>query len=190
MPLTNKQKMLLHVVPAGLRPPIDEAQRRVIQRTVGGFYSSADATATREGFVSVMAFYEDRSGGRLDGFSQGYWADARDKNERGEQTDRLTWRIAREAEALGWSADQVDAFLAGRHMSSGKCRGVADAPAYWLSRLLEALIRMNARCLAKPPGGATSFGRAPSDSGPGERFAGVAPSEGRPAGLSNGRRPA
>ena len=187
MPLTNKQKMLLHVVPAKLSPPIDEAQRRVIQRAVGGFYSSADATATREGFVSVMAFYEDRSGGRLDGFSQGYWADARDKNERGEQTDRLTWRIAREAEALGWSADQVDAFLAGRHMSSGKCLSVQTAGVYWLSRLVEALIRMNAR---SPSGGATSFGRARSDSGPGERFAGVAPSEGRPAGLSNGRRPA
>jgi len=178
MALTRKQKMLLHVVPAGLTPPIDEAQRRVIQRTVGGFYSGADASATREGFVAVMAFYESRSGGAMDGFSPGYWADAQRKNERGESTDRLIWRIRQEAESLGWSADHVDAFLQGRHMSAGKCASLDDASVYWLRRLVEALKRMKSR--AMPAGGrapsrdATRSRQAQPDSGSVGAFADVA----------------
>ena len=141
--LTRKQKMLLHTAAKSLG--IDEAQRRVIQTNAGGFYSAADKTASREGFAAVMAFYEDRSGGRLDGFTAGYWRDAVAKNQRGDDTDRLVWRIRREADALGWSAADTDAFLAGRHMSAGKVASVADASAYWLGKLLEALKQMNRR---------------------------------------------
>jgi hypothetical protein len=43
------------------------------------------------------------------------------------------------------TAPQLDAFLAGPHMSGGDCTGIASAPAYWLSRLLEALKAMNGR---------------------------------------------
>ena len=135
--------MLLHTAAKSLG--IDEAQRRVIQANVGGFYSAADKTASREGFAAVMAFYEARSDGKLDGFSEGYWRGAVAKNQSGDGTDRLIWRIRREAEALRWSDADVDAFLAGGHMSAGKAARVADASGYWLGRLLEALKQMNRR---------------------------------------------
>lgn len=138
--LTKKQKMLLHMAPDRLG--IDEAGRRTVQRNVGGFCSAADSDATHEGFVAVMAFWETRSGGCLDGFTPRYWqrADA-EKNP----TDRLCWRIRQEAAELALTAGQVDAFLAGKHMSGGRYHTVQEAPAYWLRRVLQALIEIRKR---------------------------------------------
>ena len=143
MALTNKQKALLHM--AAEKLGIDEAQRRIIQQNVGGFFSAADRTAGHEGFCAVMAFYEDRSGGRLAGCTEGYWRDSHAKNAGRVPTHRLIRRIDSEADLLGWTRLHVDNFLAGKHMTSGGHTSVQDAPAYWLRRLLQALIEMNKR---------------------------------------------
>lgn len=136
MKLSNKQKMLLHVVPAKLG--ITEAERRVIQRNVGGFHSAADKTCTREGFVKVMAFYESRSPERcLPGGTPGWWAAEKDKAAGPD--DSLVRRCRQEAFKLGWSEQQMNLFLAGKHMSTGRYRSVDDATRYWLIRLLEAM---------------------------------------------------
>ena len=146
--LTRKQKMLLHV--AAKEAGVDEPARRVIQRNVGGFYSAADKTATHEGFAAVMAHYEHLAGKQLARFSAGYWRDADQANRRKAEggpapTDRLKWRIAREAEAMGMTNDDVDRFLSSDKMSSGLFLTVADADAYWLNRLLQSLIEMRKR---------------------------------------------
>jgi len=134
MKLSNRQKALLHSVPAALG--IDEAQRRLIQQNVGGFYSAADRTCSRQGFIAVMAFYEQRSGGPLRGFTPGYWsAEDRDANP----ADALRYRVRRMAAEMGLPADELDRFIAGKHMSSGACAGLDDAGAYWLRSTIEAL---------------------------------------------------
>ncbi len=140
MRLSKKQKALLHIIPTGLG--IDEAQRRIIQRNVGGFYSAADRTATRWGFQRVMAHYEDRAGGKLDGYSAGYWTGQGDKA--GPQ-DGLLWRVNEEARRLGWTSGEADRFMASTHMSSGAFTRVASANTYWLTRMVQALIEMNNR---------------------------------------------
>ena len=141
--LTNKQKTLLHLIPKGLG--VDDAQRRVIQRNVGGFYSAADKTASHAGFAAVMAYYEDRAGGQLERYTPGFWAAAVEKTS-GEDRSRLLWRIEREAEALTWRyPEDVNAFLASKKMSGGKYADVRETPIYWLSRLLQALIEMRRR---------------------------------------------
>lgn len=146
MRLSNKQKMLLHIVPEALG--VTEAERRVIQRNVGGFFSAADATCTREGFIAVMAFYESKSpSGFLPGFDAGYWASAA---ETAGPNDPLIRRVRQEAFKLRWGDRELNLFLAGKHMSSGRYRAVDDAPPYWLSRLLEALKAMNKRQAISP----------------------------------------
>lgn len=140
MALTNGQKKALHV--AARQAEIPEDMRRTIQRRIGGFWSAADKTASREGYIAVMAFYEDRCNGQMGGFTRGYWAA---ENEKANPTDPLVWRIRREAAAMGLSSDKLDAFLAGPHMSSGACEDVETAPAYWLRKLLQGLIEIRKR---------------------------------------------
>lgn len=136
MKLSNKQKMLLHTVPASLG--ITEAERRVIQRTVGGFFSAADKTCTREGFVKVMAFYESRAPGKcLPGGTPGWWTAEADKTS--GPNDSLIRRIRQEASRIGWSEQQTVLFLSGKHMSNTHYRAIDDAPRYWLIRLLEGM---------------------------------------------------
>ncbi len=138
MKLSNRQKAMLHWVPDALG--ISDAQRRLIQRNVGGFHSAADGTVTRQGFIAVMAFYEARSpGGRIRGFTAGYWAAEAAK---AGPTDALLFACRRQAHRLGWDNATLEEFLAGRHMSCGQCGELATAPAYWLRRLLDALKAM------------------------------------------------
>jgi rubrerythrin len=47
---------------------------------VGGFYSSADKTANRYGFLCVMSFLEAKAGGTLAGCTASYWTDHRDRH--------------------------------------------------------------------------------------------------------------
>ncbi|HOD79984.1 MAG: hypothetical protein BWX88_02664 [Planctomycetes bacterium ADurb.Bin126] len=138
--LTNGQKKALHS--AARQAGLDEQARRTVQRNVGGFHSAADRSASRDGFVAVMAFLEDRCGGCLRGNTPGYWAQQRDQADPG---DRLRWRIDQEANALGWTKAQVNAFLSSRHMSGDLFGTVQQAPAYWLSRLLEGMIQIRKR---------------------------------------------
>lgn len=134
MSLTNGQKRALHA--AARQAGVDDEQRRLIQRNIGGFHSAADKTATRQGFIAVMAFYERRCGGCLAGSTRGYWAFEDDK---ANPTDGLVFACRKTASRLGLSNGQLDAFLAGRHMSCGACESIEQAPAYWLRKLLEGL---------------------------------------------------
>lgn len=138
--LTNGQKKALHS--AAREAGVGEEDRRLIQRNLGGFYSAADKTASREGFIAVMAFLEARAGGRLSGCTLGYW---RAETVKANPTDRLLYRINREAAAMGWTPQHVDAFLHSDRMSSGLFGTVADAPAYWLRKLLEAMLAIQRR---------------------------------------------
>ncbi len=136
MKLSNKQKMLLHTVPAGLG--ITEAERRIIQRNVGGFFSAADKTCTRAGFVAVMAFYESRAPGRcLPGGTPDWWAAEAEKTP--GPNDSLIRKVRAEAFKLGWTEQQIMPFLCGKHMSNTAYQSINDAPRYWLIRLLEAI---------------------------------------------------
>ncbi len=140
--LSNKQKKLLHMIPAKLG--IDSAERRVIQQNIGGFYSSADQTASHAGFAAVMAHYEAKAGGKLDYYTAGYWKGQAGKadGQHGD-TSRLLWRIRKEAERLNWEyPGDVEAFLASDHMSCGQYTSVDDCPVYWLTRTLDAMLAM------------------------------------------------
>jgi len=140
MNLSNKQKMLLHV--AAAQAGVNEDERRLIQRNVGGFHSAADTTTTREGFIAVMAFYEARAGGALDGFTAGYWRQA---DAEASPADATRYHLRRIAEEIDWPAGLLDRFIAGPHMSNGACTGIDDAPEYWLLRAIEALKVIKAR---------------------------------------------
>jgi hypothetical protein len=141
MSLSNRQKMLLHVASkaAGV---IEESDRRLVQRNLGGFYSAADSTATRQGFIACMAHYERLAGGALDGFTAGYWVG---EDAKATPVDGLLWNITQQAGRMGWDPDEIDRFLAGKHMSSGTFSTVHEANAYWLTRLLEAMKAMARR---------------------------------------------
>jgi len=144
MGLTNRQKQLLHVVPAALG--IDKTARLMIQRTVGGFESAADAAATHEGFAAVMAHYEGRNGGSLPRYTPGYWKASHERNEReGGDPQRLRHVIVERAADMGWSRSDVEAFLVGPHVSGGKVASLATASAYWLDRCLTAITAIAAR---------------------------------------------
>ena len=144
MGLTAKQKMLLHLVPDQLG--IDKTARLMIQRTVGEFESAADAAATHEGFVAVMAHYEGRNGGSLNHYTPGYWAAAHAKNQReGGDPQRKRFVILERAADIGWSRSDVEAFLIGPHMADGKVLSLDAASAYWLDRCLTAITAMAAR---------------------------------------------
>ncbi len=136
MNLSRKQKMLLHAVPS--RIGIDEAQRRIIQWNLGGFYSAADGVS-REGFIAVMAHYELTAGGTLANigfnFTRGYWKAEADKACPADGQREVLRRLA---EQIGMAPAVLDAFLAGPKMSSGACSGLADCPPYWLGRAIEA----------------------------------------------------
>jgi len=125
---------------------VSEADRRLIQQNIGGFYSAADRTASRVGFLRCMATFEWRCGGALPWGTHHYWRQAADE---ADPLDGLRWRIDRMAESLGWSAGDVDAFLASDHMTSGRYGSVREAPRYWLSRLLDALKAIHARATAQ-----------------------------------------
>jgi len=140
MALTNGQKRALHA--AARQAGVTEMERRFIQRNLGGFHSAADRTATRLGFIRVMAHYEDACSGRLRGCTPRYWRSQADAARPG---DALRFACRRQAEALGWPAERLDAFLAGPHMSGGRAASVAAAGPYWLHRLLDALNAMLAR---------------------------------------------
>jgi len=140
MALTNGQKKAIHA--AARQAGIPEDMRRTVQQRIGGFWSAADATASRQGFIAVMAFHESRCGGRLARCTPGYWSA---EDARANPTDSLVYRIRAEASALGMTEAGLDAFLAGEHMSRGACESVATAPAYWLRKLLQGLIEIRKR---------------------------------------------
>lgn len=140
MSLTNGQKQALHS--AARNAGVGEEDRRLIQRNLGGFYSAADRTASREGFIAVMAFLEHKAGGCLRGGTAGYWTA---QTETANPTDRLLYRVNREAANMGWTPEHVDNFLHSPKMSNGLFATVADAPAYWLRKLLEALLAIQRR---------------------------------------------
>lgn len=142
--LTNKQKKLLHMIPA--RMGIDNEQRRTIQRNVGGFESAADKAATHEGFVSVMAFYESRNGGRLSGYTEGFWTSANERNAGGGGAlSRLRWTIRNLAQKMGWTDTDCDTFLESKHCSSGTYDSLDHADRYWLGRCLDGMKAMAGR---------------------------------------------
>jgi len=136
MNLSRIQKMLLHTIPAKLG--IDAAQRRIIQWNVGGFYSAADPVS-REGFICVMAHYEQCAGGDLGQLGcscePGYWQAESDK---ATPADSQREHLRRLACQIGMAPAALDAFLAEPKMSSGACTGLADCPPYWLGRAIEA----------------------------------------------------
>ena len=138
--LTNGQKRALHA--AAREAGIDDADRRMIQWNVGGFHSAADRTASRYGFVCVMAFIEARCGGQLRGNTPGYWQAARDGSS---ESSAMEYAIRADARRLGWSDADVDAFVASTHMTSGAFGELAGLPPYWLARVRQALIEISRR---------------------------------------------
>ena len=134
MALTAGQIKALHA--AAREAGVPEDLRRSVQWHVGGFHSCSDRTAGRAGMIAVMAFYELRAGGSLRGCSPGYW---QSEDARANRTDALVYACRREARAMGLSDRQLDAFVAGSHMSNGACADVATATAYWLRKLLDGL---------------------------------------------------
>ena len=133
MNLSRKQKAVIHM--AAQAAGYDDARRRIVQRTIGGFESCA-GEATREGFIHVMAFFEAECRGQLPGYTPGYW---RGECRRSGPGTSLEFACRREAKALGWSDATLDAFMAGPKMSRGCYLRVAGASVYWLSRLLDGL---------------------------------------------------
>ena len=145
MPLSNKQKMLCHT--AAKAAGIPESMRREVQRKVGGFWSAKDRTASREGFIALMAFYEARAGGHLGGFTPGYW---QGEDREANPGDSMRRRIRSEADALGLSPAKLDGFIAGPHMSNGLFAGLDEAQPYWLRKILEGLKAIRTRRERRP----------------------------------------
>jgi hypothetical protein len=150
--LTLGQKKALHSAArealgqAGYDAQELESMRRTIQQRIGGFWSAADRRASRFGFIAVMAFYEQLAGGQLTGFTKGYWGD---QDHRSNPTDALLYAVRRQAAAMGLSPDGLNRFLASKHVTGGAYTNVAEAPAYWLRRLLEALKAITRRTATK-----------------------------------------
>ncbi|MFB3893249.1 MAG: hypothetical protein ACE15C_14630 [Phycisphaerae bacterium] len=146
MALSTGQKRALHA--AARQAGFDDSapggieRRRMVMRTVGGFHSAADRTATREGYIHVMAYFEQLAGGCLRGCTRGYWTG---QSKVARPADSLIWRIRRECERLGMSPEQLDRWIAGPHMSAGECKGLADAPEHWLRKIVEALKAIGVR---------------------------------------------
>ena len=114
--LTNGQKRALHA--AARRLGLPEDVRRMVQWNAGGFYSAADRTASREGFIAVMAVYEQRAGGRMPGCTPGYW---QDEDRKANPSDGLRHLVRQAAAELGVDPDR---FIAGERMSRGACDGL------------------------------------------------------------------
>jgi hypothetical protein len=133
MRLSNKQKAMLHQVPAALG--VSDEQRRIVQFNVGGFRSAADFV-TREGFIAVLAFYERRAGGQLPGYSRGYWLA---EDARANPTDAQVLLARRLAGQIGWTSDNLDSFVRGKKMTCGAYDGLEQLPGWWLNKVIEAL---------------------------------------------------
>jgi hypothetical protein len=138
--LTNGQKKALHC--AARQAGIAEPMRRSIQRRLGGFYSAADRTATRHGFLAVMAFLEDRAGGRLRGNTAGYWQAAYEKED---PESALRYKARLLGADLGMDGGDLDRFVASTRVSGGRARDLATAPRWALRKLVEALKAMRER---------------------------------------------
>lgn len=129
---------------AARKAGVDEWARREIQRKIGGFYSAADRAASREGFIAVMAHYEglcERIGVQL-ARTPNYW---RDEDAKANPTDALVYRVGKQAQEMGLSPEQLDAFVAGKHMTNGRYSTVKELSMYWLVRLTEALRKIAER---------------------------------------------
>jgi hypothetical protein len=134
MELSNQQKKILHA--AARQAGLTDEQRRVVQFNIGGFYSAADPTVTREGMIAVMAFYEDRCSGQVHGFTRGYW---RSEDAKANPTDGLLHRCGLLADRLFARREDLDRFIAGDHFTGGQYQHLDELPAFWLRKLLEAL---------------------------------------------------
>ena len=92
--LKRWQLGMLHSVPASLG--IDEGQRRMIQRDLGGAESGRNMTP--EGFAAVMAFYEARGWADTKN-GPGFWRRAAEHSD----TYRLRCKAIKLADELGWT---------------------------------------------------------------------------------------
>lgn len=144
MALTNNQKRAIHCAArqAGIDPRKQEDTYRLVLWNVGGFRSAADRSARRNGYIAVMAFFEERAGGQLKGASPGYWTD---QDAKANPRDAIIYNIEQEAAALGMSREQCDGFLAGSHCSSGQYESLDEAPTRWLVKCLEGLKQIRKR---------------------------------------------
>jgi hypothetical protein len=138
--LTNGQKKALHC--AARQIGLADEMRRSVQRRLGGFYSAADKTATRWGFLAVMAFFETQAGGRLRGNTAGYWQRAYEKED---PESALRYKARALGADLGMDAGDLDRFVASDRVSGGRARGLATAPRWALRKLVEALKAMRER---------------------------------------------
>ena len=138
--LTNGQKRALHS--AAREIDLSDEDRRLVQFNIGGFVSAADQRASRYGFICVMAWYENRAGGKLRGSDPGYW---QLEERRADPGDAVRYAIEREATALGWTRDRLEQWIGGVHMTSGAFRTLRDLPPYWLKRVLDGLLAIRKR---------------------------------------------
>ena len=132
MSLSYKQKQALHS--AARNAGVNDEQRRVIQMNLGGFYSAADRTARREGFIACMAFYEARCGGRIHGNTEGYW---KAEDAKANPVAPMLLKARKLAGLLGLTNIQIDQFVAGKHMSDGRYATLDELPAYWLRKVID-----------------------------------------------------
>jgi len=139
MKLSRRQKQALHV--AAREAGLNDDQRRMVQRAVGGFESAAD-DVPRHAFIAVMAHLEGLAGGALRGFTPGYWAG---EAARATPEDALRVRARRLGHEAGMDDDAIDRFLAGPHLSDGQAACVAAASVAWLRKLVDALQAMRER---------------------------------------------
>ncbi|MCX5682062.1 MAG: hypothetical protein NT049_00020 [Planctomycetota bacterium] len=150
MRLSNRQKAILHQAAqaAGYDRVMDaqgilhRERYRLVLRKIAGVESSTDPRFSHQGFIRVMAFFEGEAGGRLRGFSPGYWLE---QDRQSDPGDSLRFACRREADALGWSDEDLDKFVASPRCSSGRHHRLADAPRYWLMRALDAMKAIRGR---------------------------------------------
>ncbi len=135
--LTNGQKKALHS--AARQAGVPEWLRRSVQRRIGGFHSCADRTATRNGFLAVMAYLEDWAGGCLRGNTPGYWRAA---YEREDPESALRFKARALAADLAMDSGDLDRFVASDRVSGDRARNLATAPRWALRKLVEALKAM------------------------------------------------
>jgi len=140
MKLSRRQLAAIHR--AAQAAGYDDARYRLVLQNLAGVRSAKDPRLSRAGFIRVMAFFEGESKGVLPGFTAGYW---RDQDRGVDPAASLRVACRRAALALGWTDADLDAFLASARCSNGRFRALADAPAYWLSRALDALKAMAKR---------------------------------------------
>ena len=115
---------------------------RDVLNNIGGFGSCADRTASREGFIAVMAFFEKRAGGTLPRSTAGYW---QEQDVQANPRDAYVHNIHGLARGLGLTDKQLDDFIAGPKMSNGLYSCLDDAPVAWLAKILNALRAMTKR---------------------------------------------